>query len=95
MFLDLLRNFQITNNFPFPGKNCVANKYTDFDCCTKEHPCGVGGGDCDNDSECAGDLICGEKEEESNNCQHDFPDSDVNWEDKADCCINKRKLNDI
>ena len=77
------------------GKNCIANISTDFDCCTTEHPCGVGGGDCDIDSECAGDLICGENEEESDNCQRDFPDPAFSWADNADCCINKRKRNDI
>jgi len=33
------------------------------DCCTKDHPCQLGGGDCDQDEECAGDLVCG-----TNNC---------------------------
>ena len=32
-------------------------------CCSKDSPCDIGGGDCDNDSHCAGNLICGE-----NNC---------------------------
>ena len=29
---------------------------TDFDCCTNQAPCGYGQGDCDTDSECAGNL---------------------------------------
>ena len=33
------------------------------DCCTKDNPCEVGGGDCDEDDDCAGDLVCG-----TNNC---------------------------
>jgi len=93
--IEFICSFQIPTNFKISGKHCLDNKNTDFDCCTKEHPCGVGGGDCDTDSECAGDLICGEKEEESNNCQTDFPSSDTFWEATADCCIPKRKRNYI
>merc|ERR1719412_380905 len=44
------------------------------ECCSEEHPCGVGEGDCDNDNECEGDLTCGR-----NNCDN-FPSP------KADCC---------
>ena len=29
------------------------------DCCTKTHPCPLGGGDCDHDNECQGPLRCG------------------------------------
>ena len=47
-----------------------------WDCCTALHPCELGGGDCDNDGECAGNLVCG-----SNNCGGIF-------ESTADCCIN-------
>ena len=45
------------------------------DCCTVEYPCSFGQGDCDYDSECIGELICGK-----NNCGVEFP-----WND-ADCC---------
>ena len=47
-----------------------------WDCCSALHPCELGGGDCDNDGECAGNLVCG-----SNNCGGIF-------ESTADCCIN-------
>ena len=48
------------------------------ECCTRESPCKVGGGDCDKDEDCAGDLVCGK-----NNCQ------DFNWLARSsyDCCI--------
>ena len=31
----------------------------DNDCCTENNPCDEHEGDCDNDDQCAGDLICG------------------------------------
>ena len=37
------------------GGNCNGLD-TDFDCCTNQAPCGYGQGDCDTDSECAGNL---------------------------------------
>ena len=39
----------------------------------------MGGGDCDNDSECADGLVCGTK-----NCRDFYSNADV----KADCCTN-------
>ena len=47
-------------------------------CCSRCRPCDVGGGDCDNNNECAGDLICG-----SDNCD-EFHN---NTNPTADCCI--------
>jgi len=44
----------------------------DDGCCTAENPCVEGDGDCDSDSHCEGDLICG-----SNNCP---------WGDRDGCC---------
>jgi len=44
-------------------------------CCTDNNPCGVGDGDCDYDSHCARDLVCGES-----NCK--FPGGD-------DCCMER------
>ena len=40
-------------------------------------PCGVAEGDCDDDSDCAGDLVCGD-----NNC---------GWPGSDDCCKPKSK----
>jgi len=47
------------------------------DCCTSDKPCDLGGGDCDNDDECAGDLVCG-----YNNCK----DFHTGAASKNDCC---------
>jgi len=55
------------------GKNCDGVNY-DRECCSVEAPCAIDEGDCDNDSECQGDLVCG-----SNNCYAPFPSG-------ADCC---------
>jgi len=52
--------------------------YDVMDCCSNSQPCGLGEGDCDNDSDCEGDLVCGQ-----NNCGP--PHSLVSSE--ADCCI--------
>lgn len=47
------------------------------ECCDTDEdgPCGIGEGDCDGDSECSGDLLCGK-----DNC-----DQDTFWS-SADCC---------
>jgi len=45
------------------------------ECCSEEKPCGYGQGDCDMDSECEGDLKCG-----NDNCGPSFFDS------RTDCC---------
>ena len=45
------------------------------ECCSEEKPCGLGQGDCDMDSECEGDLTCG-----NDNCGATFFDS------RTDCC---------
>ena len=50
-------------------KHC---KGVDDNCCTAENPCGEGDGDCDNDDECLGPLVCG---------IHNCP-----WGDGDDCC---------
>ena len=55
-------------------------------CCSSSNLCGADEGDCDNDSECAGSLICG-----TNNCPSGFL-----MGTKFDCCkrnpIGKFKL---
>ena len=45
-----------------------------FDCCSIDNPCDVLQGDCDSDSDCIGNLICG-----NDNCPSTFKSS-------ADCC---------
>jgi len=32
--------------------------YRDWHCCTSQEPCRIGEGDCDDDNQCEGDLIC-------------------------------------
>ena len=46
-----------------------------YHCCSSSHPCGMFEGDCDEDDECADNLVCG-----TNNCFDSFKSS-------ADCCI--------
>ena len=62
-------------------ERCNAHK-NDANCCTPEKPCGAGEGDCDSDSDCAGNLKCGTK-----NCK--FANSA--WSDDFDCCITGKK----
>lgn len=45
-------------------------------CCTEESPCSEGEGDCDNDNDCAGPLMCG-----TDNCAYPFPGT-------HDCCYS-------
>ena len=47
------------------------------ECCSVKNPCGKGEGDCDKNTECIGNLVCG-----TNNCGTKFPNS------KADCCTD-------
>jgi len=51
-------------------------------CCTSSNQCGVGEGDCDDDNDCQGDLVCGQ-----NNCQRGVGG---NFEGDDDCCENPR-----
>merc|ERR1712108_88215 len=50
-----------------------------WDCCTAADPCYEEEGDCDNDAECAGDLVCGK-----NNCPAGF--TAKFGKNKPDCC---------
>ena len=54
----------------------------DSRCCSSSTPCGLGGGDCDNDLECLGPLVCG-----SDNCKSAFSSASTNWPTSYDCCI--------
>ena len=60
--------------------NLKGEPKTDWDGCNDEE-CDEGEGDCDNDSQCAGDLICGK-----NNCLEDYSSEESNWASGADCC---------
>merc|ERR1712141_260612 len=52
----------------------LSNGYATGSCCNSGNLCDVDEGDCDEDSDCDGDLICG-----TNNCESPFPSS-------HDCC---------
>lgn len=49
-------------------------------CCSSSNMCGLGGGDCDGDSECMPGLVCGK-----NNCVA----FDPKWNKNFDCCTFK------
>ena len=69
----------VKNCFGILGKVCDGtHDYESYDreCCSHEEPCGINQGDCDGDSACQGNLICG-----TDNCPSPFPSS-------ADCCVN-------
>ena len=59
------------------------NGKTDWSCCSSSNRCGLGGGDCDTDSDCKSGLVCG-----SNNCRKFNREASRT----ADCCENKSKL---
>merc|ERR1712223_1015832 len=64
-----------TTAAPTPGCNARKN---DKNCCKSSNPCSIGEGDCDKDSHCAGNLVCGK-----NNCKQ----FDNAWSDASfDCC---------
>ena len=60
--------------YPLLGEVCNAIDDNVYTCCSASNQCDRNQGDCDSDSECSGDLICG-----SNNCKSPFPID-------ADCC---------
>ena len=53
---------------------CDGKQSNQAECCSTSNPCVEGHGDCDADSECIGNLICG-----TDNCVN-FPSS------ASDCC---------
>jgi len=59
-----------------PEQKCNGEEGTGS-CCTEDKPCELGGGDCDDDSECSGDLVCG-----YNNCRDFHPNAGPTH----DCC---------
>ena len=62
-------------------KECNPAK-NDWHCCTASNPCGPGKGDCDNDDDCAGDLVCGD-----HNCG-DFEGDFFFAHPNMDCCAS-------
>merc|ERR1719300_461044 len=41
-----------------PTTRDCSPKRRDYSCCSNKHQCGEGGGDCDSDEQCLGNLIC-------------------------------------
>jgi len=65
---------------------CNSNTWDSYDsgCCSTSEPCGIGEGDCDNDSDCQEGLSCGD-----NNCVG------TGFTKQADCCYgNATAYND-
>ena len=74
----------IRHRYLFPQAPCSGGSIEETrECCSVQNPCTEGAGDCDDDDECEGDLICGK-----NNCGHSFT-----WA-SADCCTKKDE-NDV
>jgi len=63
-------------NVPAPTDTGCGTYDNTNSCCTQQNPCNKGEGDCDNDHDCKGHLVCGD-----DNCFHNlgFP----GW---GDCC---------
>ena len=59
-------------------------------CCTSSNQCGEGEGDCDHDSDCFGDLKCGQGNGRDDNC-----DSSLGFPSTHDCCYDPKKRKKI
>ena len=80
-YCDVLKTF-----YEFFSSGCDASK-NDADCCTSSFPCAIGDGDCDEDEDCDGDLICG-----IDNCQY----FDSAWPGTTtDCCTTGKKITQL
>ena len=62
--------------------NCNPATWSEYnsECCSVENPCGEGEGDCDFETECIGNLVCG-----TDNCGPQFVYDRLST-DKGDCC---------
>ena len=60
----------------FTGCDWTGTWDENWGCCSSSHPCGVSEGQCYNDDECLGHLLCG-----TDNCFTPFPGD-------ADCCYD-------
>jgi len=85
--LDMTPSCESSFLAPPVGQRCSGRNYQDRGCCTPEHPCDEGMGDCDGpldggehdgDAGCKGDLICG-----CNNCKQ----FGAYYHPKDDCCV--------
>ena len=61
-----------------------------WSCCSSSNQCGIGEGDCDNDSECSGNLVCG-----TDNCGSNFPNgtNEKGEFHQQDCCTEATQGN--
>ena len=66
---------------------CNGVPNVDWSCCSSSNPCDIGGGDCDRDSDCTGNLTCG-----YDNCQTNFATPGSNWGRYADCCEGNERI---
>merc|ERR1711928_220295 len=63
-----------------PQVSCKSgSSWMAWHCCTEDQPCGFKEGDCNTDSECEGDLVCGQ-----DNCVA-VGREDSHW--RMDCCV--------
>jgi len=71
-----------------PTTECTGGSKLTWSCCSSEKPCGENQGDCDEDDECEGDLVCG-----ANACNDAFNEkfdkAGFFPAKSADCCIKK------
>ena len=66
----------------FTGQRCTGGN----NCCTELNPCGNKQGDCDNDKQCQGDMIC-LKNTLGENCIKGSL-----WTQSDDCCLDPNDL---
>jgi len=71
-----------------PATDCLGGGPLTWSCCTPANPCGENQGDCDEDDDCAGDLVCG-----ANMCNADFntlfDGAGFFPAGSADCCVTQ------
>jgi len=71
-----------------PATDCLGGGPLTWSCCTPANPCGENQGDCDDDPDCAGDLVCG-----ANMCNADFntafDGAGFFPAGSADCCVTQ------
>ena len=70
-------NFSVYHIVGNPKCNPKTWEAYNNECCSADEPCGLREGDCDNDGECHGELVCGK-----NNCRQDGS----GFTRQADCC---------
>ena len=77
-------NFPSTHDCCYSPFLCDGSSNNDIDttsCCTSVSPCGINEGDCDNNLECQGELMCG-----IDNCINILPSD--NFPSTHDCCYS-------